>query len=197
MTPGTLQALILENRHTGERLALRRVKRGDEVWLELKGSLPPHRQGPPLHIHLAENEEGRVVAGTVSAVLNGRQITAGTGEAVSFPRGSLHRWWNDGDELLVFEGYVRPVVDLDRFLQAIFAVVNAGPDGRPPLFYIAHAALRHRHTQSVVIMPGPIQSVLFRLVVAVGTLLGRYRGDDWPGCPAGCAGAPLVSEETT
>jgi hypothetical protein len=28
--------LIIENRHTGERLALRRVKRGDEVWLELK-----------------------------------------------------------------------------------------------------------------------------------------------------------------
>ena len=34
--------MILENRH-GERLALRRMKRGDEVWLELKGSLPPRR----------------------------------------------------------------------------------------------------------------------------------------------------------
>ena len=30
--------MVLENRHTGERLALRRVERGDEVWLELKGS---------------------------------------------------------------------------------------------------------------------------------------------------------------
>lgn len=79
--------LILENRHTGERLALRRVVQGNDVWLELKGSLPPHRE-------------------------------------------------------------------------------------------------------AVLILPRPIQAVLFRVLVAVGTLLGRYRGSDWPGCPARCLGAP-------
>jgi len=189
--------LIVENRHTGERLAMRRMKRGDEVWLELKGSLPAHRQGPPLHIHIAEDEEGVVRSGTLSAVLNGRRFTAGAGERVSLPRGSTHRWWNDGNETLVFEGYVQPVVDLDRFLQALFEVINAGPDGRPPLFYVAHALLRHRHTQTTLIMPRPIQAVLFRAIVAAGTLLGRYRGDGWPGCPARCVGAPLAAEELT
>jgi hypothetical protein len=52
------ETINLENRHTGEILALRRVKRGDEIWLELKGSLPAHSQGPPMHVHYAENEEG-------------------------------------------------------------------------------------------------------------------------------------------
>ena len=146
--------LILENRHSGERLTLRRLKRGDEVWLEIKGSLPPHRQGPPLHIHFAEDEEGRVKSGTLSAVVDGRRITAGPGEPASLPRGSAHRWWNDGDEPLVFEGYARPVVDLDRYLQA----------------------------------------VLFRVVVAIGTVLGRYRRDDWPGCPSRCLGAPMGAD---
>ena len=183
--------MILENRHTGERLALRRLKRGDEVWLELKGSLPPHKEGPPLHAHFAEDEEGRVRSGTVSAAIDGRRVAAGPGESTSFPRGSAHRWWNEGNEPLEFEGYVRPVVDLDRYLQAIFEVINAGPEGRPPLFYIAHAALRHRRTQAVLIMPQPIQAVLFRVVVAVGTVLGRYRGDGWPGCPSRCRGAPM------
>ena len=187
--------MILKNRHTGERLALRRLKRGDEVWLELKGSLPPHREGPPLHVHFAEDEEGRVRSGTISAVINGRRITAGPGESTSLPRGSAHRWWNEGNEPLEFEGYARPVVDLDRYLQAIFEVINAGPEGRPPLFYIAHAALRHRHTQAVLIMPRPIQAVLFRVVLAVGTVLGRYRGDDWPGCPSRCLGAPMGAGE--
>jgi mannose-6-phosphate isomerase-like protein (cupin superfamily) len=194
MTESSVPNLVLQNRHTGERLALRRVKRGGEVWLELKGSLPPHRQGPPLHVHFAEDEEGRVQSGTISAVLKGQRITAGTGESVRFPRGSAHRWWNEGDEPLVFEGTARPVVDLDRYLQAIFEVLNAGPNGRPPLFYIAHAALRHRRTQAVLIMPRPIQAVLFRVAVLVGTLLGRYRGDDWPGCPSHCLGAPTVEE---
>ncbi len=148
MAESGIRELIIENRHSGERLAMRRVKRGDEVWLELKGSLPPHRQGPPLHIHVAEDEEGVVRSGTLSAVLNGRQFTAGSGERVSLPRGSTHRWWNDGNEPLVFEGYARPAVDLDRFLQAIFEVLNAGSASRPPLFYMAHLLLRHRHTQT-------------------------------------------------
>ena len=191
MAQSSVPNLILENRHTGERLALRRVRRGDEVWLELKGWLPPHKEGPPLHIHFAEDEEGRVRAGALSAVCDARRITAGPGESTSFPRDSAHRWWNEGNEPLEFEGYARPVVDLDRYLQAIFEVINAGPEGRPPLFYIAHAVLRHRHTQTVLIMPRPIQAVLFRVVVAAGTVLGRYRGHDWPGCPSRCLGAPM------
>ena len=197
MAESAVPNVILENRHTGERLAMRRVKRGDEVWLELKGSLPPHREGPPLHIHFAEDEKGHVKSGTLSAVCNGRRITAGAGASVSLPRGSAHRWWNEADEPLVFEGYVQPVVDLDRYLQAVFEVINAGPEGRPPLFYIAHAVLRHRHTQTVLIMPRPIQAMLFQVVVGVGTVLGRYRGDDWPGCPSRCLGAPMGAGEAT
>jgi mannose-6-phosphate isomerase-like protein (cupin superfamily) len=190
-------ALVLENRHTGERLAIRRVKNGDEVWLELKGTLPPRQQGPPMHIHFAEDEEGRIASGTLSAVLNGRRLTANSGESISIPRGAPHRWWNDGDELLVFEGRARPLVDLDRYLQAIFEVMNAGPAGQPSMFYIAHLALRHRHTQSVLILPRPIQTLLFHLVVATGKVLGRYRGNAWPGCPSRCTGAPLVVGQAT
>lgn len=184
------ETIRLENRHTGERLALRRVARGDEIWLELKGSLPAHSQGPPMHVHHVENEEGHVISGTLSALVGGRRITAGPGESTSIPHGLAHRWWNEGDELLVFEGHARPVVDLDRYLQAVFDVLNSGPAGRPSLFYMAHVALRHRRTQDVLIMPRAIQAVLFRLLVALGTVLGRYRGDNWPGCPSRCAGAP-------
>jgi mannose-6-phosphate isomerase-like protein (cupin superfamily) len=195
MTDSGVLPLTLENRHTGERLNLRRVQRGDAVWLELKGTLPPRREGPPLHIHFAEDEEGRVRSGVLSAVLNGQPISAGPGESTAFPRGSAHRWWNEGNETLEFEGYARPVVDLDRYLQAIFEILNAGPEGRPPLFYMAHAALRHRHTQAVLIMPRPLQAVLFRVLVVLGTVLGRYRGDDWPGSPSRCRGAPLTARD--
>jgi len=189
------ETIHLENRHTGERLALRRVKRGDEVWLELKGSLPAHAEGPPMHVHFAENEEGQVKSGTLSAVINGRRVTAGAGKSTSIPRGLAHRWWNEGDEPLEFQGYARPAVDLDRYLQAVFEVMNAGPAGRPPLFYLAHVALRHRRTQAVLVMPRLVQAVLFRLLLAVGTVLGRYRGNDWPGCPSRCPGALIGAGE--
>ena len=194
MTIVGTQPLVLENRHTGERLALRRFEQGDEVWLELKGSLPPHQEGPPMHVHFDEDEEGQIKAGTLSATIDGRHVTVPAGGSAWIPRGAMHRWWNAGDDTLVFEGVVRPVVDLDRYLQAIFDIMNASPSGRPSLFYVAHAFLRHRRTQAPAMMPGPVQGVLFRAIVALGTVLGKYRGNDWPGCPARCLGAPLTTD---
>jgi len=185
-----MQPLRLENAHTGEVLELLRRRRGAEVVLELRGSLPARQTGPPLHVHHAEDEEGRVLAGTLSVRLGERRLTVPAGGSARLPRGVAHCWWNDGEEALAFEGIARPAVDLDRYLQAIFEVMNAGPPGRPPLFYLAHVALRHRRTQSVLLMPQPLQALLFRAAVALGALAGRYRGTDWPGCPARCTGAP-------
>lgn len=182
--------LRLENRHTGEVLEIRRQTRDGDVFLELRGTLPPHSEGPPMHIHHFEDEEGLVTAGTLSADVGGQRVDVGTGQTVRLPRSVAHRWWNEGDQPLAFEGRTHPVVDLDRYLQAMFEALNAGTPNRPSLFYLAHAALRHRRTQSVLVMPRPIQAVVFRVVVAVGTLLGRYRGTDWPGCPARCTGVP-------
>src|SRR6476661_4506025 len=138
--------LRLENRHTGERLTLRRVQRDRETWLHLKGTLPPHQEGPPMHVHFVEDEEGYVTSGTLSYVVNGREGRARAGESTTIPMGAPHRWWNAGDDLLAFHGVAKPAVDFDRYVQAIFDVINAGPSGRPPLFYLAHVALRHRRT---------------------------------------------------
>lgn len=190
-----MDPLTLENRHTGERLELRRTMRGGRPCLMIRGTLPPHRQGPLLHVHHEENEEGRVIAGTLSAVVDGRAIQAGAGSSATFPAGSAHRWWNDGDETLVAEGYVTPLVDLDRYLQAVFDVLNSGPTDRPPLFYMAHVLWRHRRTQGVFLMPPPIQAVVFPLIVLIGTILGRYRGTDWPGSPSRCSDVPLIAGE--
>jgi quercetin dioxygenase-like cupin family protein len=184
--------LTLRNRHTGEELNLRRVVRDGQVCLELKGSLPPRSEGPPLHIHYTEYEEIRVVAGTLSAEVDGRRFQVQAGGVAPIPIGSVHRWWNDGDELLVCEGLVKPVADLDIDLNAAFEVLNSGSADRPPLFYMAHLAWRHRKTQAVLVAPAWLQAVVVPAIVLVGTVLGRYRGTDWPGCPDRCATAPLA-----
>lgn len=185
--------LTLINRHSGERLQMRRIRRDGEMWLELQGTLPPNQDGPPLHIHFKENEGGTVMAGTLSAEVDGVQVRIERGGPVRLPMGSAHRWWNGGNETLQFDGFAKPVIDLDRFLSAIFDVLNSGPARRPPVFYMAHLLWRHRKTQTVLIAPQWIQAVLFPTIVLVGTLLGRYRGTDWPGCPDRFPAAPLFT----
>jgi quercetin dioxygenase-like cupin family protein len=187
--------LVLENRHSGERLELRRIVRNSETWLEMRGTLPPHGQGPPLHVHIAEAEEIHVKSGTLSAEMAGRLVTVGAGKFVTIPSGSPHRWWNDGDDTLVVDGYVKPRVDLDRFLQAAFDVLNKSNADRPSLFYMAHLAWRHRHTQTMLFMPPAAQAIVLPLIVFVGTILGRYRGTDWPGAPERCRDAPLSADD--
>jgi mannose-6-phosphate isomerase-like protein (cupin superfamily) len=185
--------LTLNNRHTGERLHMRRVRRNGVTSLELSGTLPPNHDGPPLHVHFKEDEGGVVVTGTLAAMVDGVEVRVEKGGPVRLPMGSAHRWWNGGADTLQFDGVVTPLVDLDRFLAGIFDVMNAGTEQRPPVFYMTHLVWRYRKTQTVLIAPRWIQAVLFPTVVLVGTLLGRYRGTDWPGCPDRCGAAPLAS----
>ena len=185
--------LRLENRHTGEILRMRRAcdTKGQFV-LKLDGSLPPGANGPPLHVHFHEREEGRVIAGTLGAEVGTEKITVPTGGTAVLPTGIPHRWWNAGDDLLEFSGQVVPAVDLDRYLQAVFAVLNASASGRPSIFYMAHIFWRHRHTQAVMVPPPVIQRIAFPLILLMGRLLGKYRGSNWPGSPESCTGAPSV-----
>jgi hypothetical protein len=173
-------------------LSLRRFLKDDVECLELRGSLAAGRDGPPLHVHYLADETGTVRKGVLTALVGGVRVQAGVGETVVLPKSVPHRWWNEGPEDLEFDGTAVPAVDLDRQLQAIFEIVNAGPSGRPSLFYMAPMALRHWDTQAILVPPRPVQAVLFRVVVLLGTLLGKYGGTDWPGCPARCTGAPPI-----
>ena len=186
--------LQLENRKTGETLRIRRMSDSEgQTVLTIDGSLPPGASGPPLHVHFHQREEGIVKAGSVGAQIGNQQTVVPAGGTAVFPAGVVHKWWNAGDDLLQISGRVIPAVDLDRFLQAVFAVLNASPSGRPSIFYLAHVAWRHRHTQGLATPPRAIQQIVFPLIIFVGCILGKYRGDNWPGSPASCPGAPEVS----
>lgn len=185
--------LTLHNRHTGEILIMTRIRdEKGQMKLTLDGSLPAGAEGPPLHIHFHEDEIGRVVAGTLGAEIGGERITVPKGGEAVLPAGVPHKWWNAGDDLLEFSGHVSPGVDLDRYLQAIFAIMNAGPPGKPSIFYLAHVAWRHRKTQLLSNPPAAVQRIVFPIIISVGTLLGKYRGADWPGSPESCPGAPFA-----
>ena len=120
-----------------------------------------------------------------------RRNSGQTGGSTAFPARVGHSWWNAGETLLEFSVRVVPAVDLDQYLQAVFAVLNASATNRPSIFYLAHVLWRHRRTQRVVTPPVAIQRILFPVVLLIGHVLGKYKGQDWPGCPRTCTGATL------
>jgi mannose-6-phosphate isomerase-like protein (cupin superfamily) len=185
--------VTIRNRHTGEILRLSRVRDAQgQIVLNLDGSLPPRASGPPLHVHFHQREEGKVKSGTLGAQVGKEEIVVPAGGAAVFAAGTRHNWWNAGDDLLEFSGQAIPAVDLDRYLQGVFAVVNASPNGRPSIFYIAHVLWRHRNSQLIATPPQAIQRIVFPVILFIGRVLGKYRGSSWPGSPESCPGAPLV-----
>jgi len=183
--------LTLENHRTGEILRMRRVRGLDgHTVLLLEGSLPPGTSGPPLHVHCDSRETILVKSGLLGVRIGRETCDVPLGKTAAIPAGALHTWWNAGDELLETSGRAVPASDLDRFIQAMFAVVNASSSGRPPIFYLAHVLWRHRRTQAVALPPKAVQRIVFPLILLLGTALGKYRGTAWPGSPASCTGAP-------
>lgn len=59
-------------------------------------------------------------------------------------------------------------------------------------FDLAHVILRHRRTQTALLMPPLLQALVIRATVLLDTVLGRYRGTAWQSCPDGCTGAPTT-----
>jgi len=193
-----VDSLRLENRRTGEILRMRRTRDAEgQIVLILDGSLPTGASGPPLHLHLQEREEIVVKAGTLAVQVGTEKIVVPTGGNAVIPAGVRHRWWNAGDDLLELSGQVVPAVDLDRYLEALFAVLNASSNGRPSIFHLAHVLWRHRKTQSIMVPPPAIQRIVFPIVLFIGRMLGKYRGSTWPGAPESCTGAPLVDVQTS
>jgi mannose-6-phosphate isomerase-like protein (cupin superfamily) len=188
VTP-TLQLL---NRHTGEWLHLHRGYEGDREVLYLHGGVPPGGEGPPMHVHVDQDETGEVVSGRLSASVGGKTLTFGPGEQATFPRGVPHRWWNAGDEPVVFRGKAVPAGDLDQFLHGIFDIVNASANGRPSLFHVAHLSLRHPG-QRVSPAPAWVDRIVLRIVVAVGRMVGAYPAGGWPGAPQSTTKAPMAT----
>lgn len=160
--------------------------------MTIEGSLPPRMSGPPVHVHFQQREEGGVRAGTLGARVGDEKIVVPAGGTAVFPAGVAHSWWNAGEDLLELSGRAVPAGDLDRYLEALFAVLNASTSGRPSIFYLAHVLWRHRHTQAVVAPPRAVQRIVFPVVLLVGRVLGKYRGGKWPGSPESCTGAPEV-----
>ena len=188
--------LGLENRHNGEILRIRRVRDVQgQIILLLDGSMPPRTSGPPLHVHFHEREEIIVKAGTLGAQVGKEKIVVPAGGAAVMPAGAFHRWWNAGDDLLELSGKAVPAADLDRFLQGLFAVLNASSNGRPSIFHMAHVLWRHRETQLLSVPPPAIQRIVFPVILFIGRILGKYRGTNWPGSPESCTGAPLVDAD--
>jgi quercetin dioxygenase-like cupin family protein len=160
----------------GERLTfLRRVATSAGDRLEVENVVSPGA-GPPMHTHHRQREALTVVSGRMGYQRPGEPARyAGPGESVEFAAGEAHRFWNAGGDALRCTGFIEPADNIEYFLAGLYDATRRGGGARPDPFDTAFLARRYRSEFAMHAIPAAVQRLVFPLVVAVGTLLGRYR----------------------
>jgi mannose-6-phosphate isomerase-like protein (cupin superfamily) len=168
---------VLEHPKAGERIVFREVSadtggaysRFDQFLLK------PRAGYSPTHIHLRTEERFEVISGTAAYTLGGRDLTAGPGEVVEVPRGTLHRnpWNRDGGELHLLRT-VTPPSGAELFYETFYGLARDGKG-----LDLWQAALTSHHIRSETYffppnVPIPIQRAALPLVAWLARLRG-YR----------------------
>lgn len=132
--------------------------------------------GPVMHVHHYQEEALTVVKGRIGYQRLGQpEGFAGPGETVRFPAGDAHRFWNAGTDDLVCHGFIDPIDNIEYFLGEIFASQKRAGSLKPNAFDAAFLVTHFKSEYAMMAIPNAVQRVMFPVLIAVGTLLGKFK----------------------
>lgn len=132
------------------------------------------------HVHPHIEEAFTVLSGRVALRLNGVERVAAIGERIVVPAGTVHDWWNAGDEEAHVVVEVKPG---DRFLLMIANLFGLAQDGltdakgMPRPLRLAVFAREFEDVMTFTNVPRAADFALKRVLAPIGHALG-YRGND-------------------
>jgi len=180
----------------GDRITfVRRVSAPSGDRLEVENVVRPGGGGLPLHVHHHQTETLTVSAGRLAWERPGEAPAyAGPGETVVFAAGEPHRFWNPGEGELRCTATLEPAGNAEYILSALYDAQKRSGGKRPGLFALAFVATRYRGELGMMDVHPLMQRFVFPLLLAIGTLLGKFdRYADAPRPVGARASRPLAS----
>lgn len=158
---------------------------GEYVLIEL--SAAPGAVVAAAHVHPSQTETFEILSGTLGAKLGRRRVEARAGDVLVAPAGVAHKWWNAGEDTLVFRCEVRPALRFEQLIETMFGLAADGKTnekGMPNPLRLAVIANHHIDDVQLPVVPRWLQKAALALGAPMGRLLG-YSPDHAP------AGAPV------
>jgi quercetin dioxygenase-like cupin family protein len=130
----------------------------------------------PAHVHRSQEERFEVLSGSLGVMLGGKTQLLHAGETIALPAKIKHQWWNAGETEVSFRVEVTPARNLERVLEALAGMAEAGKLSRKGMpknpFRLAQLG---RLSENY--LPG-IPLWLQQPPLVVGSALGRLFGLD-------------------
>jgi len=168
---------VFENPVTGERVVvLTDPEVHPEKALVAHLFVRPGGRVAVAHRHPTLVERFHVVGGKVGFLIGEEKHLLGPGESAEVPAGTLHDWWQVGEEEAEV---VVEVVPGDRFVEMVATFFGLARDGKsdrkgvPRPLQLAVSATAYRDVMIVASPPPAVQRVLFGVLAPLGRMLGR------------------------
>jgi mannose-6-phosphate isomerase-like protein (cupin superfamily) len=167
---------VSENPVTGERVVVLTdpFEHPDRV---LVGHLyvKPGGRVATAHHHPTLRERFHVLSGKVGFLIGAEEHVLGPGETAEVPPGTLHDWWQLGDEEAQVVVEVEPGI---RFVQMVGTMFGLARDGKsdakglPKPLQLAVTASEFRDTVVIASPPPWLQRVVFGVLAPIGRARG-------------------------
>ncbi len=168
---------VIENPVTGERaINLTDPEVHPERVLVAQLHVEPGGRVAAAHRHPVITERFHVLSGEVGFLLGDREETLGAGGEAEVPAGTLHDWWQVGEEPAEVVVEVDPG---DRFVEMVGTLFGLARDGKVDSRGLPHplqlAVTVHAYRDVMVLASPPVwvQSVAFGILAPIGRALGR------------------------
>jgi quercetin dioxygenase-like cupin family protein len=150
--------------------------------------LPPGARLLPAHAHPGADEHLRVVAGRIALRAGGERRELGPGDAADIPAGTVHDWWNAGEDEARVVLDTAPGARFEALMTTLLALVHEGRTnaaGTPHLLQLAVVLRAYADVLRLARVPRGVGAVALGPLALVGRLHG-YRADhvheDTPHC---------------
>jgi quercetin dioxygenase-like cupin family protein len=166
----------LENRVTREAIVFHRTAaqtNGEEVFIEV--IVQPNGFVAAAHVHPHQTERFEVLEGSLGLRIGDEELIATPGDVAVVAPGTVHRFWNAGDQEARFHAEVRPALQFESLIETMFALAEDGKTNRkgmPNPLRLAVIAKAHFDTVRLPFPPAVVQ----RVALALGSPLGRALG---------------------
>jgi mannose-6-phosphate isomerase-like protein (cupin superfamily) len=132
--------------------------------------------GPVMHTHWLQDECLTVVKGKIGYQVHGQpEQFADEGETVLFERGTPHRFWNAGEDILHCKGYIKPANSIVFFLSSIFEAQNKVGKAQPEKFDAAFLMTKYKSEFDLPEIPAFVKKTIIPMTYHIGRLLGKYK----------------------
>ena len=146
---------------------------GEYALIELRAE--PGAVVAAAHVHPSQTETFEILAGRFAAKVGGETIEAGPGDVVVVGAGKPHKWWNAGEDELVFRTEIRPAQQFERLIETMFSLAADGKTskkGMPNPLRLAVIANAHVADVALPKVPVWMQKAALAMGAPVGRLLG-------------------------